>query len=537
MKFLCALVLFAVATNAFAQKQIDSKSEIVSATVYLSGAELNRKATVTLAAGATDVVFTGLSPNLNQQTINVSAEGKLTIQSTQFRQNYMEPAELSAETKKWRDSLDVVNKLLTKVKDRKDVLVMEMQLMDNNKNTTGANTGLNMQTIQQYHDYYVTIATENKRKWREEEETETKLNEIKTRLTNQLADYQNKRSAPDGQIVVQVFADNAVTAKFNIAYVVNDAGWSPEYDLRSDDVRSPVKLTYKASLWQNTNEDWKNVKLKLSTGNPSVSNTGPTFATWFLNYYYGSVGEVTQMDAVAVTKDRKMAERPVAADRSFEPAATAANLTTVTNAQLAVVFDISIPYTIPADGKPHNVRVQDYELPASYEYYTIPKNDPDVFLNARISDWEKLNLLPGNASIFFQGAYVGQSYIAANNTQDTLDISLGRDKKIVVKREKVKDFTKSRIIGANFKQTVAYDISVKNTKAEPVTITVIDQYPISSNGEIEVTLEDNGNAKVETEIGKMTWVLTLPPNGEQKLRYSFSVKFPEKKRGAYAPRF
>ena len=84
---------------------------------------------------------------------------------------------------------------------------------------------------------------------------------------------------------------------------------------------------------------------------------------------------------------------------------------------------------------------------------------------------------------------------------------------------------------------MAYDISIKNTKSEPVTIKVIDQYPLSANSEIEVELEDPGNAVVEPETGKLTWVVTLPPNGEQKLRYTFNVKFPEKKRGVYAPRF
>lgn len=523
--------------NAFAQKQIDVKSDLVSATVYLSGAELNRKATVSLPAGSTDIVFTDLPANLNPQTVNVSAEGKLVVQSTQFKQNYMEPGELTTETRKWRDSLDVINKALTRVKDRKDILIMETQLLEQNRVVSGANTGMNFQTMQQFHDYYVQTNTENKRKWREEEETERQLNEIKTRLTQQLSDYNQKRSQPDGQIHLKVFADAAVTAKFNITYVVSDAGWAPEYDLRAENVNSPVKLTYKASLWQNTNEDWKNLKLKLSTGNPTVSNTGPNFVTWMLNYYYAGVINTMEIQSVAKPSVQQDRSEQKGEDANYEPAQTGADYTTVNNNQLAVVFDISIPYSIPSDGQPHTVNIQEYQLPATYAYYTMPRIDPDVFLSARIADWEKLNLMPGNASVFFQNAYVGQTYVDPNSTTDTLDVSLGRDKKIIVRREKAKDFTKSRIIGSAYKQTVAYDISIKNTKSEAVTVKVIDQYPVSANSEIEIELEDSGNALVEAETGKLTWIVTLPPNGEQKMRYSFSVKFPEKKRGVYAPRF
>ncbi len=533
MKKLIVLTLLAwINVTALAQKKMEVKSEITSVTVYLTGAEINRQAAANISTGTTDVIFTNLPANLNQQTINVSADSKLIIQSIQYRMNYMQSPEMNIETKKWKDSLDVVNKLLAQVQDRKDVLTSETQLLEANQTVTGQNSGMNFETMKQYHDYYIQMMTQNKAKLLAEEETETKLNEIKQRLTKQLADYQAKQLQPKGEIWISVHSDNPLNAKFNLSYFVYTAGWSPEYDLRSESIKSNVKITYKARLWQSTNEDWRNVKLKLSSGNPTLGAVGPIFSTWYMDYYYGNTGG-KRMEGLSLSNAPSVTEKM---SKNEDISETSANYTSVSNTQFATEFDISIPSTIPSDGEPHLVSIQNYELASNYEYYTIPKFDYDVFLTAQISGWEKLNLLPGNANIFFEGSYVGQSYIDVNNTQDTLSIFLGRDKKIIVKREKVKDFTKKRVIGSIFKQTVAYDISIRNTKSEPVTVKIIDQYPISANSEIEVILEDAGGATVDAENGKLTWNPSLKPNSEQKFRYSFSVKFPEKKR-VYAPLF
>jgi uncharacterized protein (TIGR02231 family) len=153
--------------------------------------------------------------------------------------------------------------------------------------------------------------------------------------------------------------------------------------------------------------------------------------------------------------------------------------------------------------------------------------DNDAFLTADISAWEDLNLLPGNANIFFQGSYVGQSNLDPLSTKDTLPISLGRDKSIVIKREKVKDYSKEKIIGDNKKQSFAYTINVKNTKKDAVDIKIIDQYPISQQGKIEVTLDDAGGAVIDQSTGKLIWNLHLESNGEQKLQFTFTVKYPK----------
>ena len=148
---------------------------------------------------------------------------------------------------------------------------------------------------------------------------------------------------------------------------------------------------------------------------------------------------------------------------------------------------------------------------------------------ARATGWEDFNLLPGEANIFFEGTFVGKSFIDPNNIKDTLEVSLGRDKRIVVKREKLKDLTSKNFIGSSRKESYVWEISVRNTKTDAVKIIIEDQVPVSQNTQIEVTTVELGGAKYNKDTGKLTWELELKSNETRKLVYKFEVKYPKDK--------
>ena len=160
----------------------------------------------------------------------------------------------------------------------------------------------------------------------------------------------------------------------------------------------------------------------------------------------------------------------------------------------------------------------------------MPKLDKDAFLLAGLKGWESLNLLPGTSNVYFEGAYVGQTVLdPASNTSDTLYVSLGRDKRIIVKRETVRDFTSKKVIGLNRKEEYGYEINLRNTKTEAIDIDVEDQIPLSRNSDIEVELIDKGDANYDVESGKLLWKLKIGPSETKKLRFRFSVKYPKNK--------
>ena len=202
---------------------------------------------------------------------------------------------------------------------------------------------------------------------------------------------------------------------------------------------------------------------------------------------------------------------------------------TVSDKELNVTFDIDLPYDVPTNGKAQTAILKEYEVPATYQFYSVPKLDKEVFLLAQIADWEKLNLLPGEANIIFEGTYIGKSFIDPASTQDTLNLTMGRDKRVVVKREKLMDFSSVKFLGSNKKQVFTYEITVKNNKKETINVLLKDQYPISQNKEIEVELLENSSASINEETGVLNWKLQLAPGEVKKLRISYSVKYPKDK--------
>jgi uncharacterized protein (TIGR02231 family) len=213
----------------------------------------------------------------------------------------------------------------------------------------------------------------------------------------------------------------------------------------------------------------------------------------------------------------------------MQQAASMNNYVAVDNSGVSTSFEIDVPYTIPTDGQQHMVAVKEYDIQATYQYYAIPKMDRDAFLQAEITSWNDLNLMPGPTNIFYEGTYIGQGYIDPRTIKDTMLLSLGRDKKIIVKREQDKKIHSVKWIGGSQQEAFAYNITVRNTRKEPITIILNDQLPISNDKEIVVDDVEMGNAAYDEATGTMAWVVTLKPNETQKLSFSYTIKHPKER--------
>jgi len=181
----------------------------------------------------------------------------------------------------------------------------------------------------------------------------------------------------------------------------------------------------------------------------------------------------------------------------------------VAEGELDLTYDIDIPYDVPTNGKQQIATLKEATMASIYKYYSVPKLDKESYLLAEVSDWEKLNLLPGEANIIFEGTYVGKSFIDPASTNDTMNLTMGKDKRVVVKREKMVDFSSVKFLGSNKLQTMTYELTVKNNKKDAVNFILKDQYPISTNKEIEVELLSSDDAMINKEIGMLTWKLQL----------------------------
>ena len=195
--------------------------------------------------------------------------------------------------------------------------------------------------------------------------------------------------------------------------------------------------------------------------------------------------------------------------------------------QTTVDFEINTPYSVNSDNKNYSVDMEFYNLPAFYQYYCVPKIDKDAFLIANIVDWEKYNLLEGEANIFFEDTYVGKTLLDVRYASDTLQISLGRDKKVSVNREKIKDFTDKQFIGNKKEETRAWKTTVKNNKKQEINMIILDQVPVSTMEDIEVNVQNISGAKHKAETGEIKWEFTLAPSDKKDFNLKYSVKFPK----------
>jgi hypothetical protein len=192
-----------------------------------------------------------------------------------------------------------------------------------------------------------------------------------------------------------------------------------------------------------------------------------------------------------------------------------------------IEYSISLPYSIPSDGQDHVIRVKEVSIPARFVYHAVPKLETDVFLIAEIANWQQLKLLSGKASVYFEGTFTGQSYINSELSGDTLEISVGRDKEIVVKREGNKMLNDKKTSGNTVKETIAWDMTIKNNKKSSIVLVLEDQYPISQRKSVEVELLESAGAKVDKNTGELIWEMKVEAGEKKTITTKFSVKYPK----------
>ncbi|HEX8577325.1 MAG TPA: DUF4139 domain-containing protein [Flavobacterium sp.] len=531
-KFILLLLLFQII--AYAQKPIFTTAKVKNATVYFNGAELSQSALLNLPMGNSEIVIKNVANTINESTVQIGAPSSVTVMSVQFTNNYISEYEIDENApaiRKVRDSIDWVQKEIAKIQTEKNSYNKTIELLDRNQQVSGANSGLNVAELMKMVEYYKTKRSELSNTITLLSAKETKQNDRLQKLKNKLEfDTKNEEKIASGKLILQVMNTVAGNTPIDVSYITNSASWRPSYDLRAENLALPINMLYKAQVSQSSGIDWKKVKLTLSSGVPNQNNQAPSLNPWFLEYAYVYDEESKLKDAVISENRENKGESTESTGKLISPVIVESSIsdyTTIVENQLNTSFDIDILYDILSNGKMHSVTLKEIKLPAAYKYYAAPTADKEAFLLAEISDYSKYNLLKGEANIIFEGMYVGKTFVDPNQTSDTLSLSMGRDKKIAVKREKVVDKSGTKFLSSSKMQTFTFETTIRNNKKEAVQLMLKDQYPLSTDKEIEVELKQSDNAKVNTETGILTWELNLKPNETKKIRISYTVKYPK----------
>lgn len=524
------VILISGFCEGFGQQEKNVESEISQVTVFLSKAQITREVKTKIEIGKTDLILSGLTSQLDPSSIQVSGKGNFLILGIRHQQNFLNEFNVPVKLKKLKDSLTYYQNHLSLEQNQKEILNKEEQMLLSNQKIGGTNQNLTVNELKAMADFYRLRLTELLTGRMKQDEKIKKINEHIIRLQRQINSENELYTRNTSEIVVSVSAQAAVTGTLEVNYIVANAGWNPVYDLRAVNTKSPLSLSYKANVFQSTGEEWKNVRLKLSTANPNQSGLKPELYPWYLDFYtpviyrdnYRSKSLGRAVPAARAAEAEEMAVEDFAAQSMSDFVST---IQTTLNTE----FEIALPYTVASASKPTMVDIRNHEIKAEYNYAVVPKLEGDAFLLAKATGWEEYNLLPGEANIFFEGTFVGKTFIDPNNIKDTLAVSLGRDKRIVVKREELKDLTSKKLIGSNQREEHVWEITIRNTKSEPIKISIEDQLPISKNSQIEVTPTDTGGAKHNAVTGKLAWDLTIPANDAKKVGFRYEIKYPKDK--------
>ncbi|NNC95136.1 MAG: DUF4139 domain-containing protein [Chitinophagales bacterium] len=529
MRVLLLIVFTSFFITQLTAGEIRIDTDIKSVKVYQQGAEISRDFSYNLPAGMTQVVLQNLSASVNPSSLQVKLSKSATLMSASFQFNYLGGTKYKEKVRALKDSIDILQFALQSTQAGIHALTEEESFIKSNKQIGGKDAALDLADLKAISTYARVRIGDIRVEILKEQKVEKKISKRLTKLNQQLNEWNSNRKQPSGEILLDVLTDVAQKVEFEVSYIVGQASWQASYDLRSDGVELPVTLAYKAEVRQNTGIDWDNVQLTISTGNPSISQERPVLRPWYIDFVqnYGSYklessgysNKNLALDAVTITSADVQIERGGVQDQ-----------TVLQLNQLNEEFQIGLKYSIASDNDQHTVVMKDFTLDAKYQYHAVPKLDKDAFLLAKVTKWEKLSLLPGNANVFFENSYVGKSYINPLMTTDTMLISMGRDKRIVVNRDKVKDFTSEKLIGSNKTETISYKYMIRNTKNHSVSLEILDQIPISKNKDIEVKLIEKSGATYDSEYGKLEWNIILPPNSAKELSLIYSVKYPKKKR-------
>jgi Domain of unknown function (DUF4139)/TonB-dependent Receptor Plug Domain len=410
----------------------------------------------------------------------------VTILSIEFSNNYLLSEEKTPRMLMLQDSLERIQEEIDHMNVSISNTAELIDVLKSNKDIKGEQTGLSVTELGKLMDYYQTKLFELQNNILQLTDKKKKANEKIVKLQQQISEEEKKNVSTAGRLTLQLSVAVASKTDFTVSYIAKNAYWTPFYDVRVDNIKTPMKLFYKAKIVQTTGIDWKQVKLSLSTSTPAQWGNAPVLQSWFLGYIdpvtvmdktlqnglqgkvsglemrgesslndvvvvgYGTSGnelnndspkpvyvvngtimseeEFQKINPNAIKKMEKLKPSAASAMYSAQAAggATVVELKeglqdyiSVTDNTLNVVFDIDTPYDVPTNGKEQTATLQTLDVPTLYQHYAVPKLDEDAYLLAEVPQWEKLNLLPGEANIIFENTYVGKSFIDPKATADT----------------------------------------------------------------------------------------------------------------------
>lgn len=537
MKKILCFILLLTAIPVFAQERIRVSLPIVSATVYEGGAQITQAGEVKIPAGISRIVVKGILRDVENGTLQCTATGSVKIlsiaQGTDKEDNvYAAKAKiLQTRREQLEDSLksiEIVNSVLNK---EKELLLINRQV--------GGETGVKTEELKKMADFMFARLTAIEKQLYQGDKAIAVIRGMQDRIKKELDQLTGQFNKTQECVIVLVDSKTSSTTKLTVNYMVANAYWTPVYDIRLSENSDKAQFNCKAVVKQQTSADWNEVNLVLSSGNPQVLGQVPVLYPYYLQpeiavpvYAQKAANNLSNMNQ----RGGEYQEMEQLADEEldgaiYEPSAMA-TVANVSQSMNTANFIIKMPYTVQTGNEGSEVQIAEQSIPVIYEYITVPGVAQEALLVATVPEFGKYNLLYGEAALYLDNSFRGRQMIDRSSIsplKNVLNLSMGVDKNIVVKRVPKQNYTKG-VSGGAVREERLWETTVKNNKNVPVKIKIEEQYPISKSSDIKV--EDlsytKENATVEESSGKITWVISLEPNASAVVSVGYAVRYPRK---------
>lgn len=528
--FLSAIIFSFLPLTAFSNVKTQT-SKITDVTLYTDRALVTRTMTMNTQEGLNEFDFSKLPLNIDIQNLRATADKNGKVSDIKIDKHFINKLK-NPKVKELDDKIKIVKAEFAAINYKKNNLRKQESLIDKSftlKNINDTHREIKEGRVdalqwQKLSDFYLTSLNTIHKKLAD---LDIKRDKLKTRLTdlrNELSKYQTSRL--EGSTSVSVMVESSKSGKLNVklSYIVFNASWRPAYDVRALENGS-VELTYYGKIRQQTEEDWSDVNLKLSTAKPSFSATPPTLTPWILD-----IAEVYRKRKLYKKESKMLMVESMEMEDSISGfAAKGDSFAPVTTNITSTEFNVKRRTSLLANNEEERVTILKETLTSEPSYITVPKLNKYAFLEATINNTLEYPILAGGASVFINDSFVGYAAISEKLPGEELTMPLGIDESIKVERKLLKkEKAKKGITNSKERILYTFNIEVENLKSQAMEIKILDQLPISRNKDIVVKLKniDNKFDKID-ENGIMEWTKKLDKKGKFSVTYSFYIEYPK----------
>lgn len=458
-------------------------TQVQSVTLYHLGAEVKRISTTQLDEGTYELVFNNLS-------------SKMVLNSLKIKNSEVTILNKSLITKLSDEQVNVL-------KDRRTALQKQLELIDLKYEEKGFIADVD--ELDKMTDFYTIKVVDLKKELRE--------------IDRELANNEQMRNISldnESAAILRLTVTTASKMKepLQLQYVCGAVGWTPAYEINVENAESEImEVKFLARTMNQSGEDWENTTFKLSSSYPldSPNQLPKPDSPWVLTPENRRVNQSGNQSSYQRNNNMERLEGV-----TYSDILVPSNLT---------IREIQGEFSLKSNGSVFILPVKTMQLSAQFFYYVFPSLDPEVYLAAKVQDWEKEGLIDGVANISFDGNDIGKSIIRFSDFQDTLILPVAKDNSIFLKRSEIADqkYMNETAIGKKQKSTLAYQFEIKNNNSFPVSLTLVDQIPISQTKSADVDIDELTGGRYNSETGEVQWLILLQPGETTHKELFFTV--------------